>query len=347
MPIIQKWVISHSRIINKASLVFNRLLLYCLNNGFPLPNFRDQTLYIQCCNVGVGELRKEIPCLEYVWDTYFKQFPPIDNCCNIQVYAYSAKQYSTNFKNALVSNFNHRQRSYIMQWCTEHKIDKIYVYSIQCKINGWDVSSTLTEEMIQFANGQRDILQLDIDPVSITWLKGHYENIVRYYFTILKYMEQFEYAKRFTLAPICDIKCHHLTIDTRILRAMMSQLVKCSNAKQFEIDRDIHFASAFTWKGLMSNKYTFSHLIQTDGVSVCFHFKTTKVETINQPKNYERTIAIDPGRSNLMFGVEELKVGNIKTYKTYKLTRTIVLESIWHENIQYSSCEMGKANRRC
>ena len=88
-------------------------------------------------------------------------------------------------------------------------------------------------------------------------------------------------------------------------------------------------------------------MIQTDGVSVCFHFKTPKVETINQPKNYERTIAIDPGRSNLMFGVEELKVGNIKTYKTYKLTRTIVLESIWHENIQYSSCEMGKANRRC
>jgi len=47
---ILSWVHTISRISNKGSLVFNRLLLHCLFHLIPLPDLSNQTLYLQCFN---------------------------------------------------------------------------------------------------------------------------------------------------------------------------------------------------------------------------------------------------------------------------------------------------------
>ena len=57
---ILSWVHTVSRISNKGSLVFNRLLLHCLSHRIHLPDLSNQTLYLQCFNVGSGRLNAPI-----------------------------------------------------------------------------------------------------------------------------------------------------------------------------------------------------------------------------------------------------------------------------------------------
>lgn len=63
---IERWVLITSKVTNKGSLVFNRLLLHCLNNSLELPDLTDQTLYVQCFNIGVGRTIKNIDVLNDV-----------------------------------------------------------------------------------------------------------------------------------------------------------------------------------------------------------------------------------------------------------------------------------------
>jgi hypothetical protein len=153
-------------------------------------------------------------------------------------------------------------------------------------------------------------------------------------------MEQFEDTRKFTLAPIARIKCHHITIDTTILYNMMLNL-KLIDSKKLHIDdfmsvRDTQFNSVFNLNNI-PNKGAFSYNIETDGISCSIHFKVPKKE--EKPisnkilKKSDRIIAIDPGRSNLVYGIEELEN---KQYKTYKLTR----------NEYYTNAGMKTANRK-
>ena len=138
MEEIQRWVHITSKVTNKSSLVFNRLLLYCLNNNIKLPDLTDQTLYLQCFNIGVGRFYKKIEVLNDVWETYFTDFPEIKkNRGDTQAYVYASKQYMTNFKNSLIFTFKNRQKAYLIKWCSVNNItEKGAYHSIQCAING-------------------------------------------------------------------------------------------------------------------------------------------------------------------------------------------------------------------
>ena len=92
MPEIQRWVLTNSKITNKGALVFNRLLLHCLNRGLPLPDLTDQTLYLQCFNIGDGKLNKANDVLKEVWDRCFQRFPATEKCRgDTQAYVYAYK----------------------------------------------------------------------------------------------------------------------------------------------------------------------------------------------------------------------------------------------------------------
>ena len=75
-------------------------------------------------------------------------------------------------------------------------------------------------------------------------------------------------------------------------------------------------------------------MLETDGTSACLHFQGSKPEKseIVFPSNPSRVIGIDPGRTNLMYGVEDTPDGKI----TYKLTR----------KMYYNSSGMTKRNLR-
>jgi len=323
MPELQKWVSTVSKVTNKGSLVFNRLLLHCLNNNIPLPDLSDQTLYLQCFNIGVGKLYKANPLLEQVWKAYFKNFPTLEKCRgDTQAYVYASKQYMTNFKNSLVFAFEGRQKKHVLRWCLENKLTKEDAYAIRCAINGWGCRKVVPEKAIFFVQEQRAIIGIkQDDEVTHTFLGTHMEQIVKYYYHVLKYMETFPDAPRFTLAPISRIKSHFLTIDSTVLFEMMKnvELVK-ANKTDFMGMRDDMFASVFNLKGLCSGEFTY--MVETDGISLCVHFKVSKQESEASnrelKKASERVIAIDPGRTNLIYGVEKMPSGKVKTYKLTK-----------------------------
>jgi hypothetical protein len=321
MPEIQRFVLTTSKVTNKGSLVFNRLLLHCLENGLVLPALEDQTLYFQCINIGVGRLSKSNELLEEVWTTYFTKFPKIEKCRgNSQAYNYAARTYETAFLNSLVYPFDGRQSNHVKYWCEQEGIAKQFEYAICCAINGWTCRTTVPEEARQFIEQQRDILGVDGDDiVDAKWLREHKDNVVYYYYHMLKFAETAADRKLFTLAPISDIKCHFLSIDTLVLHNLMKNVhLTYLNRDDFRQQRDVQFASAFNLKGLSSHH--FNYFIQTDGVSVCFHFlKPNAAETDSHVTDMndepERVIAIDPGRVNMIYGVEQLRDGNVKHYK--------------------------------
>ena len=317
MPEIQKWVVTTSKITQKGSLVFNKLLLHCLNRDLNLPDLTDQTLYLQCFNVGSGRLNKSIPSVKDVWGSYFKDFPKIEkNKGDTQAYVYSSKQYMTNFKTSLVYTFEGRQKHYISKWCKEHSIDKEQCHAIRCAVNRWNCKTEVKDEVKDFIMEQQALLG-NTEELHLTWLGSHMENVVRYFYHILTYLEQFEDERLFTLAPICSIKSHYLTIDTTVLYEMLKNLkhVNCEREVFIELKKE-QFESIFNLKGLCSGE--FGYMVETDGVSACFHFKVpSKIKTLGNRalKKEQRVIAIDPGRCNLIYGVEKLEDDKLKTYR--------------------------------
>jgi len=338
MPEIQQWVSTISKITNKGSIVFNRLLLECLNTKQPLPDLTDQTLYLQCFNIGVGRLNKSIPELDHTWTTYFKEFPTLEKCRgDTQAYCYASKQYATNFKNSLIYTFEGRQKAYIRHWCSQQTLSKEDSYAIRCAINGWECRTEVPESAKEFVKDQKTLLGTEglEGGITHTWLGLHLTNVLYYFYHILQYNEQFEDTRRFTLAPISRIKRHFVSIDTTVLFEMMKnvKLVDCKK-EDFVAMKDAQFSSLFKFNDLC-RKGEFSHLMETDGVSICFHFKVPK-KTIDvghrELKQSKRVIAIDPGRSNLIYGIEKIN----DSVKTYKLTR----------NEFYTNAGMKTCNRK-
>lgn len=340
---IQEWVHTISKVTHKASLLFNRIILHCLNNELPLPNLSDQTFYMHCFNIGVGRLNKSSLYVKEIWDSCFSRFPKINKCRgDTPAYSYAVKTFMTNFKNSIIYTFDGRQKAYIYKWCSMNNIDSKYFYAIRSAINGWGCKTEPPKETIEFINQQKQLLgRIDLDGgITLSWLGTHINEILKYYHFILKYMEQFEDTRKFTLAPITRIKCHHITIDTTVLYNMMANL-ELINSKKLHINdfmsvRDTQFQSVFNLKNI-PDKGTFSYNIETDGVSCSIHFKVPKKD--EKPisnkvlKKNDRVIAIDPGRSNLVYGVEKLKDNS---YKTYKLTR----------GEYYTNAGMKTANRK-
>lgn len=247
----------------------------------------------------------------------------------------------TNFKNSLIFTFEGRQKHFLYRWCLEHNINKQHVYPTRCAINRWTCRSPVPPEANEFISQQRRLLGTDRDDqdgITPTWLGKHMEDVVSYFYHILQDNEKYEDAKRFTLAPISKIKSHFITIDTTVLFEMLKNvnLIDCSRST-FMYLKDDHFRSIFRVNGLCKGE--FSHMIETDGVSACFHFKVPRKEENRShrdwkdPSKYKRVIAIDPGRSNLNFGVEKKNDGH---HQIYKLTR----------NAYYTSAGMKTMNKK-
>jgi len=352
-------VSSVSKMAHKASIVFNRMLLHCLNNDTDLPDLTDKILYNQCFNIGVGNPLRNIPQLAETWgkcfDTesgVFKENPKEKNagmkfkpktnfmCMHTTdsiAHKYSAVTYATNFKNMLVSTFKSRQHAYVSRWCKKNDIDGEHCHAICFAVNGWEYRTKLPSEAVSFVNGQREILGAkDEEPITHTWIKTNMENVVRYFYLILKDAEKYEDAKKFTLAPICSIKSHFVTIDSAVLFYLLGgkSVTKC-DLKEFIENAHTHFSRVFRIEK-RNDRVCFNNMVQTDGVSVCFHYlvpKSTKEIDTKKKENKikaktvktfktgsidrrnDRIVAVDPGRVNIVYAVEKLPSDNTMTYK--------------------------------
>jgi hypothetical protein len=337
-PIINDWVTDISKTMNRGSLVFNRFLIHYFSNGLELPNF-NQDFFNHCFKVGI---RDKIPLtVQFVWDQYFGNFPvPESKIGDFQPVTWATKTYITVFNNSLQFNFESRQKRYIRHWLEQNNLNKEWIHSIRCAVNGWNCKTKPPLEATEFIESQRRILNPPKEGISDNWLKGNSNrNTILYYFwIILQYLETIETAKKFNLAPIHSISSHFLTIDTDILHYISKEagLFSEENIKliDFRSKKDYYFHRIFKFK--IPKQYKFNYHIKTDGVSVCFEYLVPKPKVENkketQKYQYERMIGVDPGRSNIIFGVEKTSKG----LETYRITR----------NEYYCASGMTKRNRQ-
>jgi hypothetical protein len=337
-PIISDWVTDISKSMNRGSLVFNRFLIHYLSNNLELPNF-NQDFFNHCFKVGIRD--KILASIQSVWDQYFENFPiPKSKIGDFQPVTWATKTYITVFNNSLQFNFESRQKRYIRHWLEQNNLNKDYIHSIRCAVNGWNCKTKPPHEATEFIESQRQILNPPKEGISDNWLKSNSNRntTLRYFWVILKYLETIDNTKKFNLAPIHNISSHFLTIDTDVLYYISKESGILSeesiNVTEFRSKKDIYFHRIFKFKS--PKRYKFNYHIKTDGVSVCFEYLIPKLKVENKEEKiqekYERMIGIDPGRSNLIFGVEKTNKG----LETYRLTR----------NEYYCASGMTKRNRQ-
>ena len=344
---ISKWVSNASKTMNRGSLLFNRFLIHCLSNNLELPDFSlipsedssTQNFFNHCFKTGKTGIKKSKSKFEIqtVWNQYFKSFPSLTTeTGDSRTITWIAKNYSTVFNNSLEFNFESRQKRYIRHWLEQNNLNKDWIHSIRCAVNGWKCRTEPPLEAQEFISSQRQLLLPPEDGISEEWLKGNRNTILRYFWVILKYLETIDTAKKFSLAPIHTISSHFLMIDTTVLYYMSRDAgIIPENLKyeEFNSQKQVYFRKIFKFKE--SKKYIFTEKIQTDGVSVCFHYRLPKPKKENieiKKVEHERMIGVDPGRSNLIFGVEKTSTG----LQTYRLTR----------NEYYCAAGMTKRNRQ-
>ena len=193
---------------------------------------------------------------------------------------------------------------------------------------------TLPLKVIEFIQQER----LQLTPiVDEKWLKQNTEKVLLYYYRMMRYFHETGVGKKFRMAPLCQIKRHFLTIDDVVLENILSNVMVKAEKEKIAFPPDVKEAmkeknmSTEIWKGVFNyeglrRRRRFSHMIETDGVKVCFHFQATKkkinrrnrrVEHKRRKRNqdHKRVIAIDPGRSNLITAYDD------GTEKFYRLTR--------------------------
>jgi hypothetical protein len=195
-----------------------------------------------------------------------------------QALTYAAKTYLTNFKNSIVSTFRRRQKALIKTFVEAYRMPKEDIHSLQCGINGWKCRTPPPDHALDFVHHQRGLLFNPAEGpppaagITDSWLLSHLEQVVKYFWSIQRRLSQEDKAKKFSLAPVHEIRRHFVTIDTRCLWYMLRNAALFEGSEQtFRTLAEEHWASCFNWRGLCPNG-EFANMVQTDGVSICFHF---------------------------------------------------------------------------
>jgi hypothetical protein len=370
-PHIDALVEAVSSATHKASLVFNRMLLHCLERGTDLPpltGLAAQNTYIHCFLVASGPLAATItPQVLKTWILYFDPlaWPTTRVKGDTNALVYAAKRYQTAFSNSCIFAFDGRQKAHVRSWLERSALPVDAMWPILCAINGWTCRTPLptSPTIAEFVNAERAVLGLGAGVVcNEAWRKVNLERVVRYFHHILR-AKDVEGAveagtvdddghvwgrRGFSLAPICKIKRHFVTIDAKVLLALMHA---SGDTTAYEAGDDkkwtLLWASAFQDIASLRKQGVQAPTIETDGVALCVHFRfseerqktkrskkrsrratktsasspaSSSVEQASDPTRRALppdVIALDPGRRTLLYGVRETATG----FERHRLTK--------------------------
>ena len=339
---IDTWVLSVSKIVHRLSIMFNRFLLYLLNTGTPVPKLNSSFftgLALHGMKVSNKKSKEDYHSIlddfcSNEFDVGNGLFPKIERQRgDCQAIVIACKRYETNFKNTLHVPFFTRQKSYVRIWMKVNGISGVKVWEVQKKINRWGRWKTDNDDhfplkLKKFIQEEQGFFPVDLNE---EWLKKNMENVLSYYYRILRFFHTTGEGNKFRLAPLCQIKCHFLTIDNTVLREILINVRSqtdvfpefLNNAIETKDMNDTIWKSVFNYDGLRRRRQ-FGHQVDTNGEKICFHFKVSKkknnkrkrhVEAKRKKKENQRLISIDPGRTNLITAWDEEKD------KFYRLTR--------------------------
>ena len=204
---------------------------------------------------------------------------------------------------------------------------KKYAYFLNCQIfNSECKELKMSDEAEKFVTAQKQIIGNGEEKITDFWIDHNMSKAVKYLYNILKKMTDDD--KKFSLAPISKTKRHFITIDS------VGLLVLMKKSETFLLRRESKGADQGEWETLKekeirnnpyvcfseyfnlkcSKKESFSGILETDGVSLCIHFRQV-VKDKTEQKFVKRVIAIDPGRVNLVYAIED------DEETVYRLTR--------------------------
>jgi len=207
---------------------------------------------------------------------------------------------------------------------------------------------TLTEDQAARVSLCRGTLGLQGDAkLTRQWLKAksNVAGMLKFFVLASRLLDEHAAPKRISLLPICTRKRHFITIDTNSLFGVArdARLVDGScQLKSFRSLADAHWGSVLDFARVAPHGGRFTGTIDTDGVSVCVHFARPKraeprpapctdpgpgpADAVTRGARADsrpcqekllasRVVAFDPGRSNILFGVEVLADGAVRRYR--------------------------------
>ena len=187
-----------------------------------------------------------------------------------------------NFFNTLTEAFESRLTSRIRLWAGEDAARVKRVHAIKKAICGWGVqepTAAVFGEAV-FVESERAHLG-NPEVVTKVWLKTNYEIVLKTYWRWLS-MAGAGHGKIFTLMPFFKIKRHFINIDKRVLHYILSESgafkAKTDDVLAMKESSDLQWKWAFNFSRLVTRKWSFSGMIETDGVRVHPHFKAYKTE---------------------------------------------------------------------
>ena len=245
------------------------------------------------------------------------------------IYVYGSKQYVTVLSNSIWMNFDGRVGRFLKTVVADKNTSVVLRY----KINGWTVPPSRAEayqdnvQHTALVARHRAILGLaDGEKIDQRWLKSNLWSILKYYVFLNR-----EYCRighpEFGIVPCYSIKRHFICIDTNVVYGIFKEagLVNCSKDAFGRVATD-HWHSVFDIHSLQGQHNVFTGTIQSDGVAAIVHYRRPKNGcdggATTLPSQYERVVAFDPGRANILYGVERITTeSGEEVTKEYRFTR--------------------------
>lgn len=295
----------------------------------------DQT-FIRQLFLGVEGVRKET-----LASSFIAQHPEYDSSFigrskgDSNIYSAGTIKHIANIKTSLRSNFSKRLLTFTKMYAPFASLNESERKGIFYQVCGWNIPSSFgaifpnRKGIVDIVNEHRRILGLNGNvEISKTWMKCNdtlhsllkYNVFLNREFVLLG-------GKTFNILPIACFGPSFITIDTLVLHGIAKELqvVSCDYSS-FSKMKDEHWSSLFNISKYEGSKNKFTGTIETDGVSVCFHFVRPKTkndaiqttfessnEVFKLPKN-ARVVGVDPGRSNIVCAAEILEDGSIRSY---------------------------------
>lgn len=330
VDLIREVVALYSQRMNIMSLRLSRLIRKCIEGGQSIPEgIFDQTFLSQLA-LGLEKSTKKIPEVK----SYFEDG---DNLSDIKkrhsgdtnIYCFGIQQYITNMKTMMEYTLEKRIKQYGAFIKDKLKLPTGSRGYILLKICGWKLPKELEKletklptTVSEIIEQHRAVLGLEGDSkIDKKWYKTNHLTILRYN-CYLNQVYQKQEGKLFNIVPICKVKPQFVTIDTLALYGLMKKELemKVPTLNEFKKYKLKYWARFINFKKLEGGSNKFTGTIQTDGISLCVHFKRPKAARETVPaksQNFKRVVACDTGRVNIMTLVE--RIGN--KIKKYVLTR--------------------------
>ena len=336
---IENYVVEASKILYEGIRLYTLFILESLEQDILPENFYEKNFIAQFLQVVNGSSITNKYISAFCENNNFHSSIKVDT----NVLLYFSNKYSTCLTNTFFMSFSKRQYRYVSLWCENNGV-KEPPHLICNQINGISQNRS-NKKVLKFISDERNVLG-EPSKINEFWLreKKNHGTVLKYFYHILKYTEEYEDVKLFTLVPSLKIGCRYMDIDTRILYYILNSFKKdvepkfdlltkssLTSAVKFRANKEKSWSLLFNMKLLTKSSYH----IETDGFGVSIHYKTgkpldkkskkwkpaVKDEDVKFHKSYSegrRVIGVDPGRINTISTAEVLPDGTVETLTVTK-----------------------------